>query len=202
MKNKHKYEWIVTIKDIDCPKYIDKLKRYLNKISDKIQSGESLKIILNSNGGNSEFMKDVLEIVISIFKKGCFIDLYCLKVQSAALLLLTLLKGREISRKIYAYPKATFMWHKPTFFVEFEGKLANGNQFLFEGDIESLLPQSKRIYEALLQENEEYKKTENIYIDIIQKSILSHIKREIDEEIPFNSYMAQYRSLVDEVIES
>lgn len=202
MKKKQKYEWIVTIKDIDCPKYINKLKIYIVKILDNIQSGESLKIILNSDGGNSEFMKNILEIIIIISKKGCDIDIYCIKVKSAALVLLTLLKEKEIPRKIYAYENATFMWHKPTFFVEFEGKLANGNQFIFEGDIESLLLQSKKIYEALLEENEEYKKTENIYIDILQKGMLSHVKREIDEEISFNSYLAQYRSLVDEVIES
>lgn len=197
------YQYCVTIKGAMETPFIDKLIKYLKSILNQIKKGENLKIILNSEGGDTDCMKVILSLLREIHQKGAILDMYCYKTQSAALIMLVLLKNENRLNKVYAKPYSLFMWHKPQFFVEFEGKLTSENKknrLVMKDDIVSLLSNANKLVDSLQEINQEYQVWEDMYLDIITKSFISSVKEEIEKEYCIMGDMAKYRGLVDEIL--
>lgn len=194
------YQYFVTIKDIINLSYVEKLTIYLKSILSKIKKGENLKIILDSDGGETDYMRKILSLLIEIHDKKAILDIYCRKAKSAALIMLVLLKNENRLNKVYGYENCFLMWHKPTFFIEFEGELVSKDRFIFDGNIDYLLSETNEFINSLQEINKDYKVWEDMYLDIITKAIISNIKKEIEEEIHFGGRLAKYRGIIDEIV--
>ncbi|MGI0483639.1 hypothetical protein ACN4EE_23020 [Geminocystis sp. CENA526] len=194
------YQYFVTIKDMIYLSYIEKLTIYLKSILSKIKKGENIKVILNSDGGETDYMRKILSLLREIHDKGAILDIYCKKTKSAALIMLVLLKNENRLNKVYGYENSFLMWHKPKFFVEFDGELVSKNRFVFEGNIDYLLFQTNEFVNTLQEIDKDYKVCEDIYLDIITKAIISNIKKEIEEEIHFTGRLAKYRGIINEIV--
>jgi hypothetical protein len=192
---KHTYQYAVTIKDIDLL-YVNRLRKYLRTILEKIQSGDRLKLILHSRGGNTDYMKEILALIKAIHNQGVKIDVYCGNVISAALILLMILKKDQIVDMVYAYDYANFMWHEPITFCEFSGTW-KGNQFYLQGTFSKITQQAKELYLQIIQSEKEYLEWKEIYISWLQESLRRRIEEEIKEELHYLRDLAKLRNLVD-----
>jgi len=200
MQYKLEYQYSVTIKDIEDSLYVEKLKRYLGCILDKIQKGDRIKIIIDSEGGNINYMKDIKDILNDIYDKGALMDFYCQKVKSAAFILLILLKNEGKIDNVYAYPYTMFMWHKPTFCIQFEGKQTSQDTFTMIGDLESLINQTNDLKSSLEKTHQEYILWEEIYKNLLIDHYKSLIDEEIEKDMNLSSGLAKVRGIVDGVL--
>lgn len=194
------YQYFVTIKDIDNSVYVEKLKKYLKSILEKIQTGDKFRVIIDSEGGNTAYMKAIKNILNDIYDKRALMDFYCQKVKSAAYILLILMKSEGKINKVYAYPNTMFMWHKPKFFIEFNGKLTSKDTFMLNGDLEDLIDQTNDLKESLEEAHNEYKIWEDLYKDLLIERFISTIGEEIEKDMNLSSGLAKVRGIVDSVL--